>query len=425
MTVTPPTGSSVTRPGITGAAEAVVAELLFGVAAPDRIAAVIREVAADLALGIDETNLLLYRLVVRDPTFAAVEPAAAVEAQLRSLVLFARVRHASLWLGSDNGAEVCVAAVGATEPKRPVRAAAKSALAGARSATSAWRSLPVRTESALPAALIFQTMRGKTRLGQRLAEEAALALGPILERRRLLGESLHSAGQLLDAVERRIARLGFDLHDGPLQRLSLLVGELTLLQRRLPPLIGEGEARGDAEQQLAELTALVVEVGRELRDLSRSAATRGRAPVREELSREVAQFQERTGIRVDLSIQGNLERTTPSQRIVVHRVVEEALANVREHSRASTVHVSLRRDPDFLNLTIEDDGIGFDVPRALRRASRNGRLGLVSMTERVRLLGGQLEIASRPGGPTAVVAVVPAWELAEGLTRAGAVRAVA
>jgi signal transduction histidine kinase len=396
---------------MTGAAEAIVAELLFGATAPDRIAAVTHEVASDAGLDLGEATLVVFRLVVRDSTFLAVEPAAAIEAQLRSLLLFGRIKHASLWLRADSGTEVCAAAVGATEPRRPVRSAARHALGGGGNGDTALRFVPVGADHGLAAALIFQTTRGKARLGTALAQEAAIALGPIVERRRLLDESRHSAGQLLAAAERRIARLGFDLHDGPMQRLSLLTGELALLSRGLPGIIPDVGARAEAEQRLAHMTDLALEVGRELRDLSRTAATRGRAPLREELSREASQLEDRAGIRVDLAIHGNVEETTPSQRIAVHRVVEEALTNVREHSGASVVHVTLRRDPDFLNLTIEDDGDGFDVPRAFRRASRDGRLGLVSMSERVRLLGGHLDVTSRPGGPTVIVAVVPAWTL--------------
>jgi signal transduction histidine kinase len=59
---------------------------------------------------------------------------------------------------------------------------------------------------------------------------------------------------------------------------------------------------------------------------------------------------------------------------------------------------------------VRDDGRGFDVERALVRAAERGRLGLVGMAERVRLLGGRLEVDSRPGGPTVVSAVIPRWE---------------
>jgi len=56
-----------------------------------------------------------------------------------------------------------------------------------------------------------------------------------------------------------------------------------------------------------------------------------------------------------------------------------------------------------------DDGRGFEVERTLVDAARTGHLGLVGMSERVRLLGGRLDVESRPGGPTRIAAVIPRW----------------
>jgi signal transduction histidine kinase len=62
---------------------------------------------------------------------------------------------------------------------------------------------------------------------------------------------------------------------------------------------------------------------------------------------------------------------------------------------------------------ITDDGTGFDPQTTLAGAARAGRLGLVGMHERVRMLGGQTQVDSRPGGPTVVSATLPAWPTAE------------
>jgi signal transduction histidine kinase len=116
-------------------------------------------------------------------------------------------------------------------------------------------------------------------------------------------------------------------------------------------------------------------------------------------------------MQVHLEIEGDIERTTRSQRLAVHRVVEESLANVSEHAQATSVNISIRRQDSLIRLAIRDDGHGFEVRRALKRASRDGRLGLVAMAERVRFLGGDLEVSSSPGGPTVVSATLPAWEI--------------
>ena len=91
----------------------------------------------------------------------------------------------------------------------------------------------------------------------------------------------------------------------------------------------------------------------------------------------------------------NLETT-------VFRVAQIALTNVARHAQAKHVHVELRQHEAELELVIRDDGIGFDVAAALERASRGATLGLLSMQERVRLVGGTLEIESTPGMGTEI-----------------------
>jgi signal transduction histidine kinase len=274
------------------------------------------------------------------------------------------------------------------------------------------RTMVVRTEEHR-AVLVVRTRRGKARAGLAHAAETAAALGPVLDRRRLLEHMSQSTAQLLAAVDRRLTRFGFDVHDGPLQRMSLLAGELALLNRQLPLLVPDDASRTVAERRVTELAEAASDVTHDLRELAHSAGGRPTAPLVVQLGRDVLEFERRTGIAVHLAIEGDVDRTTDSQRIAVARVVEEALANIAEHSRAAAVRVTLRRDLDALHLTVEDDGKGFDVERSLSRAGREGRLGLGSMRERVRMLGGRLEITSRRGGPTIVTAVLPAWDVSE------------
>ncbi|MGH7575575.1 MAG: sensor histidine kinase, partial [Longimicrobiales bacterium] len=89
--------------------------------------------------------------------------------------------------------------------------------------------------------------------------------------------------------------------------------------------------------------------------------------------------------------------------IACFRVVQEACTNIVRHARALTVGVELRRDASSLELTVRDDGVGFDVAGSRYRAS----LGLLGMEERVTLAGGRLEIESTPGQGTLVRARFP------------------
>lgn len=89
------------------------------------------------------------------------------------------------------------------------------------------------------------------------------------------------------------------------------------------------------------------------------------------------------------------------------RTLQEALTNVARHARAANVAVELLQTPDELVLTIEDDGVGFDVRRTRRQNGRRPTLGLLGLAERVGLVGGSMDITSRPGGGTKVRARFP------------------
>jgi two-component system sensor histidine kinase UhpB len=89
------------------------------------------------------------------------------------------------------------------------------------------------------------------------------------------------------------------------------------------------------------------------------------------------------------------------------RVVQEALTNVIRHAQAHLVEVELCEANGTLQLVVRDDGRGFDVPAARKRAIVGGSQGLLSMQERATLAGGDLQIDSIPGGGTCVHGHLP------------------
>lgn len=401
------------RPGpetLAAAADALCQELLAGQATPSRVAARVRAASERSGLDPEVVARDLHALLARHPRLLAGDPAAAIAAQLRGLRLFAPARHASLWLRGGGRAE-CAGRSGERLPAPALRQAAElgknGAIEGRDGRLDGLRALPAGEE----AALVVRPEPGRVRRTLAYARETAKALELLVERSRRLGEAAAAGEQLLQASERRIARLGFDIHDGPLQDLALLLGELPRLQRELAALVPDDALRRPVERRVDALAAALRDLEAELRGLAVSAggpaATRS---LRTALEKEVGRLARRSRIRAQLHIEGDVERTTASQRIAVARIVEEALANVREHSRASRVLVSVRRRRDSLRVRISDDGCGFDPAEAGRRAARDHGLGLAAMRERARLLGGSLRIDSRPGGPTVVSAVLPAWD---------------
>jgi len=165
-------------------------------------------------------------------------------------------------------------------------------------------------------------------------------------------------------------------------------------------------------EEMGFTRAQIVELDRTLRELAQSLEPTSvlESPLTDVLRREVDAFQGRTRIRATLELDGDLDSLTASQRIALYRIVQEGLANVREHSGANEVQIRVRGGDCGTEAQIVDDGRGFEVAKTLIRAAKRGRLGLVGMGERVRLLGGSFDVDSRPGGPTSISLVLPRWQ---------------
>jgi signal transduction histidine kinase len=219
--------------------------------------------------------------------------------------------------------------------------------------------------------------------------------------------------QLLDAgerAERKLIRLALDLHDGPLQEVAAVLGDLRLFRSQLEEILPVTAYRGRVLGRFDDLEARLMGLDSELRGLvsNPDSSSFADAPFRETLLDQIDDVAIEAGIRVSLALDGDAD-TSPSQRIALLKVVREALVNVGKHSGAAHAEVTVHLGADAVQAEIWDEGDGFDVESALVRAARQGRLGLVGMAERARLLGGGLEIDSRPGGPTRVSLTLPVW----------------
>jgi PAS domain S-box-containing protein len=117
-------------------------------------------------------------------------------------------------------------------------------------------------------------------------------------------------------------------------------------------------------------------------------------------------FMRRTGVRARLTAYAAVNQLPLDQSAVLYRVALEALNNVATHAQASAVEVQIKKLPDWICLTITDDGKSFDVKRVLRTKG-NGRLGLLGMRERLEMVGGKFSIKSTPGRGTTVTARIP------------------
>jgi signal transduction histidine kinase len=215
---------------------------------------------------------------------------------------------------------------------------------------------------------------------------------------------------LAAALERRLRRLAFDLHDGALQELAALAGEVACMRRQIVPLVDE-DFRDRVDGRFDDLQARLASVDHTLRALM-STVNGEREPIEAldtQIAREVAALRDETGIEADLEITGSFGNLTESRRIVIFQIVKEALSNIREHSGAEHVSVQVVEREGSVAVSVEDDGRGFDRDAALLEAGLLRRFGLTGMRERVEMLGSELEIDSEGGVGTRISFVLDAW----------------
>jgi signal transduction histidine kinase len=192
--------------------------------------------------------------------------------------------------------------------------------------------------------------------------------------------------QLMHAQEEERKSISRELHDEVGQMLTGLRMELGSLER----------LRGDAAQfheHLNEAKSITEQSLRAVRDLAvglrPSVLDLGLVPA---LQWQARHFSKRSGIPVTVQTEGPLQNIPEDHSTCVYRIVQETLTNCAKHSNASRVEVFLRESEGALEVAIRDDGRGFD-PRIVRR----GGLGLLGIEERVRELGGSLQIESESG----------------------------
>jgi two-component system sensor histidine kinase UhpB len=175
---------------------------------------------------------------------------------------------------------------------------------------------------------------------------------------------------------------------------------LTAILLRLEAL---NQSAPDVAEEVAELKRLVNQAMSELLHLARQLRPtalddHGLVPA---IEGQLRRFSAQTGVKAELQTVGDATKLDSEQEIVVYRVAQEALSNVAQHASARRVELGLSANGGGVELTVRDDGQGFDT-----RAGHDS-LGLSGMSERARLVGGKLHIHSEPGEGTALTLEVP------------------
>jgi signal transduction histidine kinase len=372
---------------------------------PGEARTAVAEAAEQLEMPPDAAAFVVFRRALASKEFAQLPPAVAAELALALLVELAPAAAGSLWILDAAGSTTCLVSHGTAPRSRRLREVARAALDGVIACTAQVRVRVVERWDRPYAALVARGRGTEAETLDLFLEEAATALAPLLERASLFDRRVQREHDLVAAGERRLVRLGFDLHDGPLQEIVALAEELRSASSQISEVVPDGfrqRVRGRFNDVHARLGAL----DESLRQIAHSirSTTAVARPVADAVESELRALESATGIGGSLEVDGSLNGLSDSQKIVLFRVVQEALSNVRKHSGAERVSVKLRSTRTFVCLTVTDDGAGFD-PRRLG----HDRLGLAGISERVRLLGGAVEIETSPGAGTTVRATLPQW----------------
>lgn len=207
------------------------------------------------------------------------------------------------------------------------------------------------------------------------------------------------AEALLAAQEAERKRVSRELHDDLNQRLATLILEMGMLQRKTPASVEL------FRQQLAVLKDQIAGISDDVRRIALQLHSAGleQFGLRAALEQECAAISERTGIQIGFKAKSTPDALPESVSICLYRVAQECLRNVITHSKAKRAAVTLEGAPSNIRLRIQDKGVGFDASEARTRNS----LGLISMNERLRQVGGTLLIDSAIGRGTRVEACVP------------------
>jgi two-component system, NarL family, sensor histidine kinase DegS len=202
--------------------------------------------------------------------------------------------------------------------------------------------------------------------------------------------------RIIQAQEAERQRLAEEIHDGPAQVLTNAIFQVEYLDRVI-----DGSPR-TAHAELSFLRTMLRDGLDEVRGFI--AALRPPAVdvgLAQALSEQGRDFAGRSGIAVDVAVNGIDEKLTPDEKASVLRITQEALQNVRKHSAASQVRIGVESG----HLVIGDNGRGFDVMRLASGASRN--FGLQFMRERAELMELTLRIESRQGEGTRILLRLP------------------
>jgi signal transduction histidine kinase len=213
--------------------------------------------------------------------------------------------------------------------------------------------------------------------------------------------------QITKAQEDERLRISRELHDDTAQLLADISRGLTSLTSYKKTL--KKTDMGQLEKLGEMANAALKGVRRFSQDLRPSILDDlGLVPALEGLLTDLEQWSE---IKAKLDISGKERRLKSEKELTIFRIAQEALSNIRRHSHASSVNTKVDFGDDAITVIISDNGKGFDMPERTSDLALHGKLGIIGMRERARLVGGTLVLQSEEGKGTIITLRVPVSEV--------------
>ncbi|MBV9573700.1 MAG: sensor histidine kinase [Acidobacteriales bacterium] len=246
-------------------------------------------------------------------------------------------------------------------------------------------------------------MEAHCRLDDQVQTRTSELQQEVVDRKRAEDNLRELTGRLLsmrDDEQRRIAR---ELHDSAGQILTAATMEVAIVSRESQKLSPQ------AAKAAAEVGNLLQDALREIRTLSHLL----HPPLLDEAGLTSAVrwyaegFAERSKIKVELDLAEDFGRLSRELETTIFRIIQESLTNIHRHSQSETARIRLQLSTDKVRVEIEDEGCGIGAEELATLQTESSRgVGIRGMRERVRQMGGALEIASKPQG-TLIVATFP------------------
>lgn len=205
--------------------------------------------------------------------------------------------------------------------------------------------------------------------------------------------------QIFKAQEDERRRIAQELHDGTTQELLVIANHAQALVSDMTSMNTKGTRR-KAECIRDAVLRLSEDVRRLSLDLRPSVLDDiGLVPALRWLADRLNLESE---INTKVVVRGLARKLRPEVEVTIFRIIQEALSNVRRHSGATEAVVTLKFEPEFIKMTIQDNGTGFALKDLVGNLTAEGKLGIIGMEQRAKLLNGTLDVQSQPGKGTLI-----------------------